>query len=259
VYAKYPQDGVFVLPAGDEVIWRYMDLAKFLSALDRESLFFCRADLLGDLFEGSYPRGAAVEAGLEQAIATSINAKNAVESIIETTATAEARKQVRPAVLVNCWHIGGHESAAMWKLHLRSGEGIAIKSTVERLINSLRCDEEVWIGGVRYLDYESAGLPSMDVFHAFLSKRNSFAHEAELRAIIWDKERFVGLDGTYPIPEDKRDVGLYAKTDLDCLIEEIRIVPGAPLWYTELILSLCRRHGLRKAVKQSQLDAPCLF
>ena len=87
MYAKYPQDGVFVLPAGDEVIWRYMDLAKFLSALDRESLFFCRADLLGDLFEGSYPRGAAVEAGLEQAIATSINAKNAVESIIETTAT----------------------------------------------------------------------------------------------------------------------------------------------------------------------------
>src|SRR5260370_23091489 len=34
-------------------IWRYMDLAKFVGLVDRDTLFFSRADLLGDPFEGS--------------------------------------------------------------------------------------------------------------------------------------------------------------------------------------------------------------
>jgi hypothetical protein len=259
VYAKYRHDGVFVSPPRDAVIWRYMDLTKFLSLLDQKALFFCRADLLGDSFEGSYPKGAAVEGDLDVGFSAAINAKEAVESIITAMSMAEERKHARLFVLVNCWHIGSHESAAMWNLYLRSGEGIAIKSTVEGLTNSLRCNEDVWIGKVDYLDYESAGLPSMDMFHAFLSKRRSFAHETELRAIIWDQERFGGRDGSARIPDEKRNDGLYAKTDLDCLINEIYVVPGAALWYTELVKSLCGKYGLTKAVKQSQLDEPCLF
>ena len=37
-------------------IWRYMDIAKFLSLLDKQSLFFSRLDHLGDPFEGSLTR-----------------------------------------------------------------------------------------------------------------------------------------------------------------------------------------------------------
>jgi hypothetical protein len=36
-------------------IWRYMDLAKFVSLLQDSSFHFCRADRLGDPFEGSVP------------------------------------------------------------------------------------------------------------------------------------------------------------------------------------------------------------
>jgi hypothetical protein len=44
----------FALPTNKDIpIWRYMDLAKYLSMLDSQSLFFSRATLLGDPFEGS--------------------------------------------------------------------------------------------------------------------------------------------------------------------------------------------------------------
>ena len=39
-------------PAG-ATLWRYMSFAKFVALLDRESLFFSRADRLEDNFEGS--------------------------------------------------------------------------------------------------------------------------------------------------------------------------------------------------------------
>jgi len=48
------QHELFRLPANKDIpIWRYMDLAKYLAMLDRGSLFFARATLLGDPFEGS--------------------------------------------------------------------------------------------------------------------------------------------------------------------------------------------------------------
>src|SRR6478672_2892400 len=44
----------FRLPTNKDVpIWRYMDLSKYLSMLDRRCLYFARATLLGDPFEGS--------------------------------------------------------------------------------------------------------------------------------------------------------------------------------------------------------------
>jgi hypothetical protein len=44
----------FRLPTDKDIsIWRYMDLGKYLSMLDRRSLFLARATLLGDPFEGS--------------------------------------------------------------------------------------------------------------------------------------------------------------------------------------------------------------
>ena len=38
------------------MIWRYKDLAKFVSMLQTSSLYFPRADLLDDPHEGALPR-----------------------------------------------------------------------------------------------------------------------------------------------------------------------------------------------------------
>ena len=38
------------------IIWRYLDLAKFLDLLENQFLFFCRADKFSDPLEGSLNR-----------------------------------------------------------------------------------------------------------------------------------------------------------------------------------------------------------
>jgi len=53
-YYKLPD---LVLPEDDCVIWRYMELWKFLCMLKEQSIFFSRADKqTADPLEGKYPR-----------------------------------------------------------------------------------------------------------------------------------------------------------------------------------------------------------
>ena len=49
----YEEHPVFNPPPDDAILWRYMDFTKFVSLLEKQALFFARADKLGDSFEGS--------------------------------------------------------------------------------------------------------------------------------------------------------------------------------------------------------------
>jgi hypothetical protein len=53
---SYVEHKVFKPPEDENaVIWRYMDIAKFVWLLEHEALYFPRADLLGDPHEGAIP------------------------------------------------------------------------------------------------------------------------------------------------------------------------------------------------------------
>lgn len=233
-------------------IWRYLTTAKFVSLLSSGSLFFCRADKLGDPFEGSTPI-----ATVKAREATFPGVPNAAKSL---TQLAENTRAMPRYTAINCWHIGEHESAAMWKLYSPDGDGIAIRSTFTRLADSLRiCPFPVYIGVVQYLDYDSPtateGVPFGNLFYPFLRKRISFAHERELRAIA----------SQFPVPTDRsgwhsaRDTiqdGLLAPTELTTLITEVRVSPTAKPWYKETVSAITERFGLPCAVQQSDLGKP---
>jgi hypothetical protein len=52
----YETNPSFTTPSdGNVKIWRYIDIVKFLSLLEKRALYFSRVDLLGDPFEGSLP------------------------------------------------------------------------------------------------------------------------------------------------------------------------------------------------------------
>ena len=49
----YKEHEAFAPPPPDAVLWRYMDFTKFVSLLEKQALFFARADKLeDDPFEG---------------------------------------------------------------------------------------------------------------------------------------------------------------------------------------------------------------
>ena len=156
----YDQHPAFITPPPDAVLWRYMDFVKFVSLLERKALFFAKASRLGDPFEGSISQSTAVEIQRMK--------------LVKPEALHEELFRQRDRTLVNCWHEGAYESAAMWSLY---GQHIAIRTTSERLCRSFDCEEDIHVGRVAYVDYETAHIRLNNLFNLYLHKRLSFEHE----------------------------------------------------------------------------------
>lgn len=227
------------------IIWRYMDFTKFVSLLDKEALFFARADKIGDPFEGSHSRA---NLSLRAQVY-----KDDDDLTLEDV--SRIYKLIREFTAVNCWHLNRFESTAMWKLYLKSNEGIAIRSTFERLRDSLKDEKhDIFIGKVKYVNFEEERIPD-DPLQSFFYKRKSFKHEAELRAVIQE------------LPEDRLSEeaerpfihGVYIPIDLDLLIRKICLAPTSPKWLHELVESVMKKYGLNKELCQSSLDEKPIY
>ena len=57
----------------------------------------------------------------------------------------EIHKDLVKHVGVSCWHMSTCESAAMWSLYSKTNEGIAIRSTVGRLLEQVDRNTNVYI------------------------------------------------------------------------------------------------------------------
>ena len=225
-----------------------MDFTKFVWMLEHRSLYFARSDLLGDPFEGSYSR-ANIEFRPQVY-------KEMFEDIGKLDKTfrmfSEYYQLMRKWIFINCWHMNDHESAAMWKLYSQSKESISIQSTFKRLRDCL--PDNVDIGTVRYIDYESDWLPEGNLFYPFFHKRKSFEHERELRAVIAD----------WPISQEQIEIhrvqtekGKSLEVDLDILVEKLYVAPYAAVWFKELVERIASTYLDEKPVVQSSLsDSP---
>ncbi|NUP07319.1 MAG: hypothetical protein HOW73_14795 [Polyangiaceae bacterium] len=201
----------------DASLWRFMDFTKYVSMLHRGALYFARADQLPDPFEGvgRRTRRGAHDAG--------------------------SRRQDR--VFLNCWHQNEHESAAMWRIYLSSQEGVAIRTSVKRLQETLMAaSEQVYLGAVRYIDYDTEVVAAGEVAPYFC-KRQSFDYEREVRALLRAEH-------------DAGDPGLYLEADLSRLITEVVTSPDAEPWLSDLVRSVTEKYGLRLRVVDSSLSEP---
>jgi hypothetical protein len=246
VHEEHPH---FRPPDDPEIpIWRYMDFTKFVWTLDNRALFFSRADLLGDRFEGSY-------SAANLALRAEVYGKDAE---LVSKVGAQFYAALPRYTVVNCWHMNKGESAAMWRLYLRSGEGVAIRSTYQRLVHSLvDFEPPVYAGIVNYSDYEHDWIPEGSTFAPYMHKRQSFEHERELRAIRQD---FVSNGEEIDLTQERfPDGGEVVPVRLDTLIERVYVAPGLPSWMFELVQSIAARFDVDAQVAQSALDAEPLF
>src|SRR5690348_12510538 len=101
----------FRLPTDKEVpVWRYMDLAKYLTMLNSKSLYFARANKLGDPFEGLSTRAMVARREYIRANRTTdpnlAGWKDVPDEIF--TNLAKFYKTAVQDYLVNCWHMNEH-------------------------------------------------------------------------------------------------------------------------------------------------------
>jgi hypothetical protein len=252
----------FLCPEDDVRIWRYVDLTKFLSMLEKQSLYFRRFDKLADAdpFEGLYTetnlRLDTLIPSLPGQVGTPFTTGKEFQQLRESVRFVA--KKSRSVFFVNCWHASEHESAAMWKLYLKSDEGVAVQSTVRALKRSLRkySEYEVNIGKVRYIDPSSEAIPEFDLMQLTQFKRKSFEHEKELRVSIWTGQ---AGKNTWQKNKYENEAGIYVPIDVGSLIKRVFVSPTAEKWFTQLVRSLCKRYKVRKPVTQSDLSRPGLY
>ncbi|WP_342045897.1 hypothetical protein [Bacillus sp. OTU530] len=252
MYVEHP---VFQKPYDENTkIWRYMDFTKLVDILERESIFFTRSDKFEDPFEGVLTKRTLEERNEQLNFAWKHVDKDLREKLINHVSFADAK--MKECTVINCWHMNKYESDAMWKLYLKSNEGIAIQSTFQKLCNSFSSEErEVYIGMVAYIDYVSDTIPIKNSFHPFLHKRRSFEHERELRAVIAE---FPTKGDAIDYSAHPFEFGDYVPVDLSTLIESVYVAPTAPKWIVELVERVLKKYGLedKPVIQSSLLDKP---
>lgn len=230
----------------DSKIWRYMDFSKFCSMMLNNSLWFSRLDCYKDPFEGYWPY-YMVQDSLDL-----INSKNkSTERELTTKEFIKAVESTKRRMVACCFHINPFESEAMWNLYVKNGEGIAIQTTVNRLIDCFKDAEGFqYIGKTRYLDFKDKDIkePRLSDYQAALIKRSSFEHEKELRVLIknpngldkFDFEQVEREKDTFSAINEYNEfipsqLGVNIKINLKILIENIYISPTSQDWFKDLV------------------------
>ncbi len=247
----YEPDPHFRSPSDPNVrVWRYMDFAKFVSLLDLSSLHFTRLDKLEDKYEGAFS-----EASFDTVVALKPGEEG---KLLEDRLNEHHRWSMnfvrdvnRKGAFVNCWHISEVESAAMWKIY--SGQGLAIRSTFQRLCDSFtEPDQPVFVGTVEYADYMARPMTFGDWTAPILFKRKMFEYEREVRA-VWLLPPM--KDGKVDPSVDPKGIGKRLHVDLRVLVESVYFAPGTGVWFKELVRSILYRYGYPDIpVRPSALD-----
>ena len=159
----------YIKPNPDDKLWRYMDLAKLISIVSTNSLFFPVASSFDDPFEGA--KGVAdqkerwdkfyldffkkaIESAPKQIFSdlTAENVESDAQRLLSDMAACGLNS--RNNTYISCWYGNEYESEAMWKLYSKDvTNAIAIQTTAEHLYLALGCSPDIDIGKIQYIDY----------------------------------------------------------------------------------------------------------
>lgn len=159
-----------------------------------------------------------------------------------------------------CWTLQT-ASDAMWRIYSPEANGVRIRTTVSKLLQSLCAGLGDWahvqafIGKVQYLrdkelvDFANRvfahGLDPRPLASTLLVKRKAFVHEREVRLLYFEKESG-GTSDLFPY-----------KIDPHSLIEQMMIDPRLPKdKAAELKREIKKKTGFKGPVERSLLYAP---
>jgi hypothetical protein len=249
----YWQPRAFEIPENDASLWRYMDFSKFILLVKEKSLYFARADHVGDKFEGA--KGASTNRTVwddyylrffRESILNPPDGKRLnlspeqlqleAERLLKNLA-ASGHRQLKTTYL-SCWHESETESEALWRLYCPPPSvGVAIHASYGSLNESLGDDPDISIGRIRYIDFRKDFAGPND---AIFRKRHSLSHEREVRAVIHKQNNQQGF-------------GIHRPVDLNLLIHQIVISPFASEWFEGVLRDTMMKFGVTIDIIHSEL------
>jgi len=242
--------------------WRYMDLARFITIVDKRALFFPNLSTLSrlDPYEGSIPKF------VEESRFADLDEKE--QRVVRQNRQQRALEYLDNA-LVSCWHLNAGESEAMWALYAQRGYGVAIRTRASDLRQAFPNADELSCGKVRYVDYDlgpSEGSIDDRFGNPVMLKRSAFSHEREYRVTtrrsnprheergrVTADRPMADLDGPRAADENPPYHGEYVSVDLTRLVHEVVVAPDAPSWHHDVLVSVVEAFELDLPVVPSKL------
>jgi hypothetical protein len=238
-------------------VWRYLNLAKYVSMLSTSSLYFSPLEsMTDDPREGtlSTPTRQAMKQALQQQLEDAGLDGSIADKSAESQ-TDDYEKTIRKWVFVNCWSAHEGESAALWKIY--AGDfGLAVRTTAGHLKNAT-ASSSAQLGFVTYTNYKNKvfRFGNANIFTPALHKRREFNYETEVRALILgpraSTQSLAVPDLASSQPEAEH--GLLVPVDLRQLVQGITISPTSPRWFLDTVRDLTKRYGFDWSVNYSSL------
>jgi len=228
----YKEHESIITPDKNLIIWRYLDLWKFLDIIDNRKLYMSRADTFEDKFEGRIPVTKANE------LKDGHPLKN-----IDQFSEASLKK----SSYISCWCSEQEETYPMWKIYSDYRGAVAIKSTVGDLIDSISENEQnQYIGKINYVNPKGDYFFRGNTYQLFFEKRDYFVFENEIRIMT-----------SLPYKNGRELLELPFGTKIEIipekLINEIYLAPLADENFKNLIELKLRDINLDIPVKYSEV------
>lgn len=227
----------------DTVIWKYLDISKFISLISKKSLWLARVDTFKDEHEGVFP----------------IEMKQTLNKIYEEFEkngktkdgpiknTSDFQQYLIKNAYINCWHLNLDENMVMWEIYGKTENSIAIRTTVKDLKDSLsKKDLKKFKHNIAFepVIYEKPdNVPGRLTYQSpFFIKRPHFHFEKEVRLFL----------STYSTKRPTIDtlVGHEISINLKTIIKDIYIHPDATDWFFEAVQALVDKFELSISVKK---------
>ncbi len=232
-----------------------MDFIKFVSILDKKSLYLPTASRFSDKWEGAYPNSDSFS-GLSPHNEHSDFRTNVIRK----------REEFKNHCFVSCWHVSDYESAAMWELYRNGDVSVALQSTYKSFKESINLKAykatlpllQFWFSKVNYIDYETetfeGHVAEIDIT-PFIHKRRSFEHEKEFRIIVQEPfsydDRFNDSVKKFSLNAKSFDL----KVEISTLIHKVYVSPNASESFWVLVKSVLKTYGYEKIeVVRTDLD-----
>lgn len=215
----------------DQELWRYMNLAKFVSMLEKNAIWLARADTFKDKHEGRIP--SEMRKAIELAYQT-------MSSKIGTVKDADDfQEHLIKNTFISCWHKNSEENLVMWEIYGHETEVVTVKTSVGKLEESIDLSKTsgnyLQLKNVTYQKHtEISGIIPYE--ECAFYKRPHFSFEQEVRLSL---DTYSTLNPTKNTP-----YGHYIPICLNNLIEQVIIHPDASNWFVDVINSLMKKYNI---------------
>ena len=224
----------------NQTLWRYIDLPKFVSMLEKNALWLARADNFKDKHEGRFPD--EMRQLMEKAYESFVIDDNSPVKDAD-----DFQDYLLKNTFISCWHKNSDENMVMWEIYGKDSNAVAIQTTVKNIKSSIDVTNLTGYSLLlKNVIYQRADEISGALLYeeCFFRKRPHFSFEQEVR---------ISLDTYLPSSPSKRTpYGYELPVNINELVKKILVHPDSSDWFLDAIKSIATKYEVHAPVLRGQ-------